>query len=213
LTDRPQTQEPDPDPDPSDISTEEWNFVAPAPDDAFLWTELVRAAIARNHPWRQPVLATTCARRGAQARTVVLREVDTARRTLLLYTDTRSPKVAQLDADPRAQIVCWSPALGWQLRLSVEIGGETEGLDVTSRWALLRHTRAAQDYLSPQAPGSVLPTSGDAAAAPAGAPRGAFAVLRARVLDMDWLALDPAGHRRAMFDYRGAAPQVRWLVP
>jgi hypothetical protein len=151
--------------------------------------------------------------RGAQARTVVLREVDPLARELLLYTDTRSPKVAQLDHDPRAQLVCWSPALGWQLRLSVEIGCETEGLDVTSRWALLGHTRAAQDYLSPQAPGSPLPTHVADVVAPAGEPRGAFAVLRARVLEMEWLALDPSGHRRAVFDFRGAAPQVRWLVP
>jgi pyridoxine/pyridoxamine 5'-phosphate oxidase len=186
---------------------------ASAPEDVVLWTELVRAAATRGHPWRQPVLATTCATRGAQARTVVLREVDPANRTLLLYTDLRAPKVAQLDADPRAQLVCWSPALGWQLRLSVEVGCETEGLDVTSRWAMLRHTRAAQDYLSLQAPSSPLPARVTAVAALAGEPRGAFAVLRARVLEMDWLALDPSGHHRAVFDYRGAAPRVRWLVP
>jgi pyridoxamine 5'-phosphate oxidase len=186
---------------------------ASAPEDAVLWAELVRAAATRGHPWRQPVLATTCATRGAQARTVVLREVDPANRTLLLYTDLRAPKVAQLDADPRAQLVCWSPALGWQLRLSCEIGCESEGLDVTSRWATLRHTRAAQDYLSPLAPGSALPGGGAGAATAAGEQRSAFAVLRVRVLEMDWLALDPSGHRRAVFDYRGATPQVRWLVP
>ncbi len=183
-----------------------------APEDALLWTELVRAATTRDHPWRQPVLATTCALRGAQARTVVLREVDPANRTLLLYTDLRSPKVAQLDADPRAQLVCWSPALGWQLRLSVEIGCESEGLDVTSRWAMLRHTRAAQDYLSPLAPGSALPADG-VGTPPVGAVRGAFAVLQARVLEMDWLALDPQGHRRAVFDFRDDPPTARWLVP
>lgn len=184
---------------------------------AALWAELVRAAGTRGHPWRQPVLATLCTTRGAQARTVVLREVDPVARELLVYTDTRSPKVAQLDHDPRAQIVCWSPALGWQLRLRCEIDCETDGLDVTSRWAMLRHTRAAQDYLSPLAPGSALPAGAggvvDAAAAAAGEPRGAFAVLRVRVLEMDWLSLDPDGHRRAVFDFRDAAGGGRWLVP
>jgi hypothetical protein len=185
-----------------------------APDDTPLWAELAHAVATRDHPWRQPVLATTCAHRGAQARTVVLREVDPAARTLRLYTDLRTPKVSQLDADPRAQIVCWSPLLGWQLRLSVEVGCETDGLDVTSRWAMLRHTRAAQDYLSPLAPGSVLPMPTDGRdAPPVGAVRGAFAVLQARVLEMDWLALDPQGHRRAVFDFRDATPIARWLVP
>lgn len=176
---------------------------------AALWAELARAATVRGHPWRQATLATTCARLGAQARTVVIREVDLDARELLLYTDTRSPKVAQLDQDPRAQIVCWSAALGWQLRLSCVVGCESEGLDVTSRWAMLRHTRAAQDYLSPLAPGSVL----GSATPPAGEPRGAFAVLRARVLAMDWLSLDPTGHQRAVFDCRDATGAGQWLVP
>ena len=79
-----------------------------------LWAELVRAAGTRGHPWRQPVLATSCPVRGAQARTVVLRDVDPAARVLIVYTDTRTPKVAQLAHDPRAQIVCWSAVLGWQ---------------------------------------------------------------------------------------------------
>jgi pyridoxamine 5'-phosphate oxidase len=180
---------------------------------AALWAELVRAAGTRGHPWRQPVLATTCTAHGAQARTVVLRDVDATARELIVYTDIRTPKVAQLNQDPRAQIVCWSAALGWQLRLSCVIDTESDGLDVTSRWAMLRHTRAAQDYLSPLAPGSVLSASGDATEAAPGAVRGTFTLLRAQVLEMDWLSLDPAGHRRAVFDYRDAAPSARWLVP
>lgn len=182
---------------------------------AVLWAELAKAAVTRGHPWRQVAMATTCPRLGPQVRTVVLREVDAEARELLLYTDTRSPKVAQLDHDPRAQIMCWSAALGWQLRLSCVVDCEMEGLDVTSRWAMLRHTRAAQDYLSPLAPGSALiPDSADTVVtAPAGEPRGAFAVLRARVLEMDWLSLDPAGHQRAVFDCRDGAGAGRWLVP
>ena len=180
---------------------------------AVLWVELARAATVRGHPWRQATLATTCPRLGAQARTVVIRAVDVDARELLVYTDTRSPKVAQLDHDPRAQIVCWSAALGWQLRLSCVVGCETEGLDVTSRWATLRHTRAAQDYLSPLAPGSVLGPGAVATMPPAGELRGAFAVLRARVLEMDWLSLDPAGHQRAVFDCRDATGAGQWLVP
>ena len=37
--------------------------------------------------------------------------------------------------DPRAQLLCWSRTLGWQLRLGGRILVSTEGLDVTSRWA------------------------------------------------------------------------------
>ena len=103
--------------------------------------------------------------------------------------------------------------LGWQLRLGCVVTSESDGLDVTSRWAMLRHTRAAQDYLEPLAPGSVLSAPGYATESAPGAVRGTFTLLRAQVLEMDWLSLDPDGHRRAVFDYRDAAPAARWLVP
>lgn len=199
---------------------------------ATLWRELAGAAQDRAHEWRQPVLATVCPEFGPQARTVVLREVDVASRTLLLYTDARSPKVAQLHSDPRAQLLCWSRALGWQLRLGGRILVSTEGLDVTSRWALLRHTRAAQDYLSLQGPGQPCDgidakVDGDVGGEGEGEGEGEaearldrsrgqrahFAVLRLRVERMDWLALDPQGHRRAVFDARDAALSGRWCVP
>lgn len=199
---------------------------------ATLWRELAGAAQDRAHEWRQPVLATVCPEFGPQARTVVLREVDVASRTLLLYTDARSPKVAQLQADPRAQLLCWSRTLGWQLRLGGRILVSTEGLDVTSRWALLRHTRAAQDYLSPLSPGQPCDdtgakTDGDVEGDVEGEGEGEaqasldrsrgqrahFAVLRLRVERMDWLSLDPQGHRRAVFDARDAALSGRWCAP
>jgi hypothetical protein len=177
-----------------------------------LWAELDRAAQLRDHDWRQAVMATVDADAGPCARTVVLREVDPATRMLLIYTDTRSPKVQQLGRDPRAELVCWSPRLGWQVRMRCHVEVSGDGLDVTSRWALLRHTRAAHDYLSPLAPGTVLdddPTPPPAA----GEVRACFGVMQARVLTLDWLSLDPAGHRRALFDYRDGPGAARWLAP
>jgi hypothetical protein len=178
---------------------------------ATLWAELGRAAHLRDHDWRQAVMATVDADAGPCARTVVLREVDPATRTLLIYTDTRSPKVQQLGRDPRAELVCWSPRLGWQLRLRCHVEVSGDGLDVTSRWALLRHTRAAHDYLSPLAPGTALDDVPPAPAA--GEARTSFGVMHARVLALDWLSLDPAGHRRALFDYRDGPGAARWLAP
>ena len=51
---------------------------------------------------RTPVLATTGLDGVAQARTVVLREVRRTSEQLLIYTDARSPKVAELLAQPLA---------------------------------------------------------------------------------------------------------------
>ncbi|MCW5611172.1 MAG: pyridoxamine 5'-phosphate oxidase family protein [Rubrivivax sp.] len=175
--------------------------------EAAVWRELAQAVRDRAHAWRLAVLATADGE-GADARTVVLRDLDEAARTLLIYTDPRSPKAQQLDERPLGTLVVWSPQLAWQLRLRVRLALHTSGLTVSSRWAQLKMTPAAQDYLSPLPPGSALaPAAGPPA--PERGSREHFAVLTAEVLAVDWLELHALGHRRARFDADGA----RWVVP
>ena len=172
-----------------------------------LWRELAACVRDKAHPWRTPVLATVDGdgdHTRAEARTVVLRDADAGQRTLLLYTDTRAGKVPQLRAHPQGTLVMWSPALAWQLRCRVQLSAEDEGLAVSSRWATLRQSPGAQDYLSPLPPGSPL----DMAPAP-GAKRHHFAVVTARIVEIDWLELHADGHRRASFSAQGA----HWLQP
>jgi hypothetical protein len=172
-----------------------------------VWDELARAADDRAHPWRMPVLATSGPEGLPDARMVVVREVDPARRLLTIFTDARASKVAHIAARPSGVLVHWSEPLAWQLRLRVRLDVHTDGLAVTSRWARVKVTPSAQDYLSPLAPGAPLE----------GAPRPArhvehrehFAVISAAVEAVDWLELHPEGHRRAVFDDAGA----RWVQP
>ncbi|MBU6258857.1 MAG: pyridoxamine 5'-phosphate oxidase family protein [Burkholderiales bacterium] len=173
--------------------------------EAALWQELGRATRDKAHGWRIGVLASA-GDDGADARSVVLREFDAATRELSIYTDARSPKVQQLGADPRATLVLWSAALGWQLRLKLSVRVETCGLTVSSRWALLKMTPAAHDYLSPLPPGTALPS---ALQPPERGTRDHFAILIARVEAVDWLELHAQGQRRACF---GAGPGG-WLAP
>ena len=174
--------------------------------EAALLRELGRAPRDKHHEWRTPVLAT---RDGdsADARTVVLREVDEPARTLRVFTDSRSAKVAQLLAHPQGTLVMWSSRLSWQLRLRVALQVEIDGLALASRWAKLKLSPGAQDYLSPLAPGSVL--DGSPAPAPMTHDRGHFAMISIEVQSIDWLELHAEGHRRACFDAAGA----RWLAP
>lgn len=171
---------------------------------AALWRELAAAPNDKQHPWRTPVLATTDGELG-DGRTVVLRDVDAEQHTLYLYSDARAGKVVQLAAHPRGTLVMWSEALGWQLRVRVHVEVATDGLELSSRWARLKLTPAAHDYLSALPPGSTL----DSALGARGE-RAHFALLEASVLSIDWLELHALGHRRARFD-RGVAP--RWLQP
>ncbi len=173
--------------------------------DAAIWLELARAATDRHHDWRTPVLATVDGDR-PDARTVVLREVDAAARRIAIYSDARAAKIGQLAAEPRATLLLWSKHLGWQLRLRLLISVQTEGLAVRSRWARLKLSPSAGDYLSALAPGAPLQSPTDTPPAEA---RAHFALLEADVEAIDWLELHPAGHRRAAFDAAGA----RWLQP
>ena len=169
-----------------------------------LWQELQLAAQQPGHEWRTLVLATV-GDGEAQARSVVLREVDAAARELIFFTDARSAKVAQIEAQPIGTLLCWSSRIGWQLRMRVTLQVQSSGLQVSSRWARLKLTPAAQDYLSPLPPGSPVAER----YAPERASRNHFAVVTARVLSIDWLELHADGQRRAYFGPDGA----QWLQP
>ncbi len=173
--------------------------------EATVWRQIGAAVSDKDHAWRTPTLATALPGGGADARVVILREMRRAPEELLFFTDARSPKAHQISADARGVVVMWSPALSWQLRLAVHLSLESSGLQVSSRWARLKLTPAAQDYLAPQPPGFPLKT---ATLTPQRESREHFAIITARVQRIDWLELDPAGHRRAVFG-KGAAQWVQ----
>lgn len=181
--------------------------------EAAIWREIGLALQDSRHEWRTPVLASADGD-GADARTVVLREVNPEAKALAIYTDARAAKVRQLQARPRCSLVMWSPRLGWQLRLRANVHVHTDGLAVSSRWAGLRMSPAARDYLSPLAPGAALEVApGESldhqTADSAATQREHFAVLIASVEAIDWVELHAQGHRRARF----TATQAQWLVP
>ena len=168
------------------------------------WQELAAAVSQRDHGFRLMGVATVNGD-AADLRTVVLREVQPDQRTLLFFTDARTPKVAQIQAHPGATLMVWCARLGWQLRLRVRLEVETSGLAVSSRWARLSMTPAAQDFLAPLPPGSLLQ-----AIQPDRASRAQFAVVSAQVQAIDWLELHTAGRRRAQFDAIGNG---QWITP
>jgi pyridoxamine 5'-phosphate oxidase len=181
---------------------------------AALWTELARATHDKHHEWRTGALATIDGD-GADARTVVLREVNAQAQSLHFFSDARAGKVAQIQLHPQGTLLMWSRRLSWQLRLRVRLSTQTDGLAVTSRWARLKMSAAAQDYLAPLAPGMALPkaTQKDETAladtTTVTEQRAYFALLTAEVVAMDWLELRATGHRRALFE----ANDARWVTP
>jgi pyridoxamine 5'-phosphate oxidase len=169
-----------------------------------IWDRLHAATLDRDAPWRTPVLATS-GDEGPDARTIVVREVDPARRRLLIYSDARAPKVSQARRDARAMLVFWSRAWSWQLRVGCTIEVHTDGDDVTARWARLAGTPAARDYSSVWAPGATLsddlsPHTSPHTSSHTSSTASHFAVLEAHVHTIDWLALNRDGHRRVRLE-------------
>ena len=184
--------------------------------EAEVWAELARACKDKTHAWRSPVLATVATAPAAagtagtycagDARVVILREVDAAQRRLLVFTDARSEKAAQIRKHPHGTLLMWSPQLGWQLRCRVQLSLETSGLATSSRWARIKHSPAAQDYMSPLPPGAALPALAPVHDAPQ---REHFGVITAEVTSIDWFDLHADGHRRARLESATSA----WLQP
>jgi pyridoxamine 5'-phosphate oxidase len=173
--------------------------------DAVVWRLLQRSLSAMHSPLRLPVIASAGAD-GPAARVVVLRAVDPALRTLTLFTDVRSPKVAALRQDNRLAWTFWDAQLALQVRAN-----STAAIHVSDERALQfaaqvpEHARA--DYISLTAPGSAK-TSG---ARDLALFEQHFCVIDTTVHSLDVLALRRDGHKRLHLDY--AVNQHAWLVP
>lgn len=178
-----------------------------------IWLELQRATHDRHHEWRVPVLATVDADQLPQARTVVLRQADARLHTLQIYTDSRSPKVAELLAAPDVVLVFWSKRLGWQLRVQAVASVQHSGPEVDAVWERVSQSAAAGDYLADSAPGDALHDTSDVGAVSpvASQPQAVhhLAIITAQVQAIDWLELARSGHRRAALTRDG----WEWRVP
>ncbi len=174
-------------------------FLTAKPD--FLWEYLADIAADPSNPARVVTLATIDSEGLPQARSVILREA--APWALTIYTDKRSPKVWQLKQQHRAQVLLWDREKRWQLRCSAKAEVITEGPETEQLWERIKDTHAAQDYLTPQAPGEVLDINALAQEVPQ------FAILRLHLTEIDWLELRREGHRRQRLTPEG----VQALVP
>lgn len=173
--------------------------------DAKLWTELSRARHAKGHGWRTPVLATLDQQHLPQVRTVVLRDSDRQARRFTIYSDRRSPKVAELRDQPRCSLLFWCPRRRWQLRVNGEAQIDTTSEAVSAVWSNLQHSPAAGDYLTVHPPGSLL-----TAATTTDAVRDSHALclITVSAISMDWLALRRSGHQRALITASGVSALV-----
>lgn len=172
-----------------------------------IWKELGRASKDRHHAWRTPVLATTDDSGTVNARTVVLRDVHAALGHLIVFTDSRSPKVVEICSRQAALFVFWSSRLRWQLRARVNMSVQTSGPEVQAYWQQVSQSAGAKDYMTQTAPGTAWSDDAERAEPLRQVPN--FSVLTAEVTEIDWLELGRDAHRRA----RILGSEWEWLTP
>lgn len=187
------------------------------------WHLLADGAAEPQHDFHTVALATPHAGLGCTLRTVVLRKVDPEARQLAFYTDLRSHKIGEIQADPRVALLFTSIREDTQIRVQAEASIHHADPLADAAWCDLS-PRRRREYLVSGPPGlpwawatSGLPTdleARDPSEAESESGRLHFAVVVCHVRQMDWLFLTPYGHRRAVFDWtRNGQLQTSWLVP
>lgn len=192
-----------------------------------IWQQLLRASVDKHHEWRSPILVTNglvtnglvtnnlknddnhlLENTFPEARTVILRGVNVDNKQLTFYTDSRSPKVAQIVANPQCTLVFWSKRLSQQLRVKVNIQVDVDSDLNKITWQKVKQSPSAGDYLSSQTPGEIFENSSEKSLI-INNKTNYFALLMAKVVSIDWLALNRDGHKRAKIDANG----ITYLIP
>jgi len=115
-------------------------------------SELIRSNVDPKHPYKTCVLSTVG--KYPESRWVVKRGMNSKDFSMLIYTDSRSPKVSQIKKDNRVSLLYYHPKKKLQIRINAlgELLDEGELYDTHFK-KVQNHPK---DYSTLLAPGSVL---------------------------------------------------------
>lgn len=170
--------------------------------DAAAWRTLGEAAGDPQAEFRYLTLCTVDAARRPQARTLVLRQVDSVMRTLTFHTDVRSPKWQEMMANPQVTVLGYARQTRQQLRLQgrVELYAQESDIALAAWSRLPAHTRKTYRGGPPgeeteSEPQAAPPATTDEAGRPH------FGVVVMRVSELDWVQLQRDNNQRALLTY------------
>lgn len=179
------------------------------------WRLLARGVADRRHGFHHPVLATSGIDGRPRARTVILRGVDAAARTLRFHTDARSEKVAEMAREERVALHFYDGGAKAQVRIEGSATIHADDAVADAAWAGSRPLSRAC-YGTEPAPGLAIAAAQAFTLPPEGetdAGRANFRAVVVRAECLEWLWLAHGGHRRALFPFGTATAQAQWLVP
>ena len=166
----------------------------------------------RASPWRNPTLITLGPDGTPQARTVVLRRFDLARRQIETHTDTRSAKYGELQVHPAASLHGWDAVRHVQLRITGSVTLHVADLVADTAWASLR-PQTRETYAVTPGPGTMIAAPDETGKSGEDAAYAVFCVVILAFDRLEYLHLGKDGHRRARFGWTPAGRAAQWLVP
>ncbi len=192
------------------IVTSQWQTDSLTELESLIWATLGHAVVDANHHWSLPTIGSVDLN-GPDVRVVVLRQIDRTWRRLVAFSDSRTDKVAQLQADPRTAWHFYDRRERIQLRLR---GASVLEHNTDFARRLWEHVPEANrsNYQTMGAPGTTIPSPAHGHILAPGAVD-KFAVIVTTVSHIDWLSLAPTGHRRARFDWLDGVWKGCWTVP
>lgn len=168
------------------------------------------------------IFSTTDPANCSSVRTVILRGFHAGERTLDIYTDGRSGKIAHLRRKPATSLLFYDPRKKVQIRLRATARIHHEDETAAAIWRQLP-VSARKDYCAHTGPGTPLDGPGDGLPPswqdddlqPEDTDYGFahFALIRCQFDHVDLLQLDRDGHRRAIYHWNEERWDGQWVVP
>jgi pyridoxamine 5'-phosphate oxidase len=184
-----------------------------------IWVRLVTGAVKSRNPFHTPSVATID-RGEVSLRTVVLRKALAKERELRFHTDIRSPKWLELSLNPSISALFYDAGDRIQLRVKGNAVLHHTN-DLTAEAWKNTTSSSRRCYLTLHSPSSFaeFPTSGlsedieqeNFTLSESELGYSNFGIVAIQVQSIDWLWLNHAGHRRALFDYEKDSYQ--WMIP
>lgn len=165
-------------------------------------------------PFRTLALASIGLDGAPEIRSVVLRAFDAPQRRVVVHTDRRSRKFAELAQHPAVALHAWDPLRRLQLRLRGDASLHAGDATAQAEWQALRPL-SRQLYRTSQPSGGIMadPLQPDASPLPEADAYACFVAVVIRFTRLESLALTEQAHIRARFDWAGDRLAAEWLAP
>ena len=157
-----------------------------------------------------------------ESRCVILRDFNEETKTLVFNTDVRSPKVEAIKQNPETSCMFYHYRDKTQLRIATYSTVHVND-DIHEKCWKNTTVSSRKCYLSKYRPSTLIETMDDGISdhlvgkipTPEESELGKvnFAVIRNKIISIDWLYLSSKGHQRARYDFFDNSVKKSWLAP